>query len=185
MKIHQASLTANVARHIPLPGRYFRILNGSGIFEVEFSNGVRTDFVAGLGVELSDFDSLMIVSPTDQVVLVAVSNLPIDDNRLSGDVALSGTIDTKQAGAATNQYGAQVVGAVATLIADVTAARRSLLIQNLGSVDIYVGSSAAVTTASGVRVSGNGGTYETQAVGAVYAITAAGSSDVRFSEDVN
>lgn len=185
MKIHSATLQAGVARHVPLPGRYFRILNGAGIFEVEFSNGVRTDFVAGLGVVLPDFDDLIIVSATNQVVMMAVSNLPIDDNRLSGDVALSGALDTMAVGAASNEYGAVTVGTVATLVRAANAARRALLVQNNGTADIYVGSSAAVTVATGIRVSAGGGTYITEAVGTVYAISGAAGQNVRFSEDLN
>lgn len=185
MKIHTATLDAGVARHVPFSGRYFRILNGVGVFEVEFSNGVRTDFVAGLGVALPDFDGLIIVSPTDQVVMMAVSNLPIDDNRLSGDVALSGALDTKPVGAEINEFGAVVVGVAATLVRAANASRRSILVQNNGTADIYVGSSAAVTVATGIRVPLGGGAFESQAIGAVYAISGTAGQDVRFSEELN
>lgn len=101
MKIYDVTLAAGVAMNIPLPGRYFRILEGAGTFQIQFDNGVQTEFVAGLGIQLEPFNWAMLTSPTSQVVTVAVSDLRIDDNRLAGVVSVvNGEITNVLAGRA-------------------------------------------------------------------------------------
>lgn len=56
-------------------------------------------------------------------------------------------------------------------------------IQNLGNSDIYVGPSAGVTTANGLKISkGSSQAIQLDDGADIYCITASGSSDIRFAE---
>lgn len=78
---------------------------------------------------------------------------------------------------------AVTVTTAATLLAAGRGGREGILVQNLGATDIYVGG-PQVTAATGIRVAASGGTYTDEFYhGALYAVTAAGSStDVRVQE---
>lgn len=75
------------------------------------------------------------------------------------------------------------VGTTATILASGRGGREGILVQNLGAADIYVGGQN-VTAATGIKVSASGGTYSDENyAGALYAITASGTSaDVRVQE---
>lgn len=78
-------------------------------------------------------------------------------------------------------HGAKSVTTTATAILAGRSARESLLVQNLGSVDVYVGGST-VTTATGIKVAANESLSFDEFVGTLYGIVAAGACDVRFFE---
>jgi hypothetical protein len=61
--------------------------------------------------------------------------------------------------------------------------RKRIIVQNLGSQDIYIGTSAAVTTANGLKVP-KGANFEDDlgASVAIYMLTPSGTSDVRIAE---
>ncbi len=85
--------------------------------------------------------------------------------------------------AATLNTGAVTVTSTATLIKAANTARQAMVIQNLGpSADIYVGT-ATVTVATGLRIAVNDALDGIVFTGAIYGITASGSSDVRFFEE--
>lgn len=87
--------------------------------------------------------------------------------------------------AATLNVGAVSVTTTATLVKTSNTNRVSIIIQNLGpSSDIYVGPTSAVTTATGLRVSANDSLDGIVYTGTLYAITAVGSADVRYFEEV-
>lgn len=78
-------------------------------------------------------------------------------------------------------HGAVTVGTSAVVIAAADD-RESILIQNLGAADIYVGGSS-VTTANGVKVTASGGTLTLYTCAAVYAISGSAGNDVRYLEE--
>lgn len=77
------------------------------------------------------------------------------------------------------------VGTTAQLILAAAAGRLSLLIQNLGAADIYIGNSNAVTTGNGVKVPASGGVFAVNQMDgtaplAWYGISGSAGNDVRY-----
>jgi len=78
-------------------------------------------------------------------------------------------------------HGAVTVGTTATLIKSANANRRSLLIQNLGEGNIFIGGST-VTTGNGIKISAGGSIVIDNTTAAIYGIAAA-AQDVRYFEE--
>lgn len=85
--------------------------------------------------------------------------------------------------AATLNHGAVSVTTSETTIRSSTAARTSLIVQNLGSFTVYIGKTG-VTAANGLRVNAGESIGNIQYTGAVVGIAVGGSSDVRYWEEV-
>ena len=84
-------------------------------------------------------------------------------------------------------YGSKTITTNATLIADASTARHSIVISNAGSNIVYIGPDSSVTTSNGIPLqpdsiwdadSGGVKLY----MGAFYAIVASGTSDIRYWE---
>jgi len=95
-----------------------------------------------------------------------------------------GSINITQASATAATYGEETVTTTATkIIASNLAGRRKVIVQNLGSKDMFFGHNVSVTAATGVRVSA-GSSIELEFGPSldVYAITAASTADARYLE---
>lgn len=79
---------------------------------------------------------------------------------------------------------AQSITTTASQIAATSlAGRLSITIENLGSKDIYIGASNAVTAANGIKIAAGSSFSETLGAGAtIWAITPSGTADVRIAE---
>lgn len=93
----------------------------------------------------------------------------------SSDVPASGTPASSISGASVS------VAATATLIAAANVNRRSLLIRNVGSVDVYLGPSG-VTTSNGQKLAAGETLEDSATVAAWYGIVATGTCEVRTTE---
>lgn len=83
----------------------------------------------------------------------------------------------------TASNGATTVGTSATLVRAARTTRVGLTLQNLGSVDVFWGTTNAVTTASGLKLAaGIAVEIDARYSGDVYAIVASGTADVRYFE---
>lgn len=95
MEIFDVYLPAGRDELVPREGRYFRILSGVGAMNVSSDTGVNSLIFEGIGVNLANaetgasFKTLRLRSPATQTVTVAVSMLPITDDRLIGTVKAS------------------------------------------------------------------------------------------------
>lgn len=95
MELFTLSLTQNVPYTIPAVGRWFRVLIGSGDFQIRTSAGHESKYVAGLGIELPAFETLTITSlDKDQQIRCAISPFNIDDSRLIGEIATTFSVDS-------------------------------------------------------------------------------------------
>lgn len=74
------------------------------------------------------------------------------------------------------------VTGTATLICAARATRRSVLVENLGTTDVYLGGSGVTTTSGFLLVGTKGGMFTVPFTGAVYGITGGGTQRVAFSE---
>lgn len=78
---------------------------------------------------------------------------------------------------------ASVTTTAAEVLSSPLAGRREVTIQNNGTNDVYLGSSAAVTAANGIRIpKGSSATYEFGEDINIFMISATGTQDVRFLE---
>lgn len=163
---------------VDVPGNFFRVLQASGSLVVAFDDDGQAAFVEpGLAIYRDKAFSRLRLTNTSAVavgnVMVAVGFGRYDDNRLQ----YSGGIVIELGAALTSS--AVSVGTAAVQIATALSARKSLIIQNLGASDIFVGG-AGVTTATGIKVAGSGGSLALdKQTGAVYAISASAGQDVR------
>lgn len=89
-----------------------------------------------------------------------------------------------QASATSAAYGATSVSSTATkIIATNLANRRKVIVQNMGSKDMFFGHNNSVTTANGIRISaGSSAELEFGATLDLYGITASGTADARYLE---
>ncbi|MGE5476167.1 MAG: hypothetical protein ACM3Q1_05900 [Bacteroidales bacterium] len=72
-----------------------------------------------------------------------------------------------------------VASAAPVQLAAADGARQSVVIQNVGAADMYIGGSS-VTAATGLRIAANGGSYVVdKCTAAVWAITQAGAAEAR------
>lgn len=124
-------------------------------------------------VTATDLDIRNLVFATDKVDAsgssVSVSNKPIvnETNNSIKNSAFSATTTA------------------ALLTATPLSNRKSLIVQNLGSKDIYIGDSG-VTSANGVKISaGANAELKFDSAVALYAVTPTGTSDVRILEAAN
>ncbi len=84
--------------------------------------------------------------------------------------------------AASGSFSNTVVGAAALAVLGENLTRRQYIIQNLGTVAIYLGFTSALTVANGLQIPVNGVWIDDKYVGAVYLISSLAAQDVRYQE---
>lgn len=119
-------------------------------------------------------------------ITVDAVNLDIRDLAFATDkVDVSGSSITVAPFAASSAaYGNNTVTIVATkIIATNLSSRKSVIVQNLGSKDVYFGHDASITSLTATRI-GSGQSLELPYGPTldVYGITASGTADVRYNE---
>lgn len=161
------------------PGDFFRLLDCDFPVDVTYyKNGQEIARAEGVAegyaekFERTEFDRWTISSATTQT-LQFVARL---GNSVNYDAPPTGSVDIKNKRGAFVQTTPTVTSASAQLLA-ANASRSYLLIQNNSTTgDIFVRlDGAAATTANGIRIPGNGGSYELQDYNPTGAVTAIGS----------
>lgn len=183
MKTFAANLPAGGTITPQIAGKYVRVTKATGAVRVRTSQGVDLTLELGLGVGFAEpFESLEIYSATAQQIELAVGFGQVDDNRLVGTVNLTGGLSTAEVRGATHTASAVTVGTSAVQLEAADANRKNLIIQAI-SGDIFIGGANTVTVANGLKIAA-GGSFETQGVGAVWAIAASAGVDVREWKEV-
>lgn len=184
LRKYTRALVANESQTLDVPPSELLLCSsGSGVFTVSPENQNPVDVELGIGLRFDgpNFTKLRLLSSTTQTVSLYVGRGEVIDNRLVGNVDISGGI--RLAGSLTTTYGAVTVGVAATLIKAANASRASIIVQNLGTVAIYVGPDAGITTANAIKVEpSNSATLDYQ--GTIYAISGSAGQDVRYLEDI-
>jgi hypothetical protein len=85
----------------------------------------------------------------------------------------------KPSGATAAANGTATVTTSAAIVIAADGARRSALLQNTGSISIFVGTSAALTTANAIELV-PGAVMMTEYNGAIYALVTAGTGPLRY-----
>jgi hypothetical protein len=164
------TLAANASINLPVTGDYFKVMSATGLVCVRSDFGSLDDLIAGQGLENTPFKFLTIINKTasPNTVRIFVGDEHFIDG-MTGSIAVTSTA-MPTAGSHVNTQ-ATVTNVAAQLDA-VNAARKYLLIQNNHATGIvYLGFSAGVTAANGIKVV-PGGFYEPACVptGAIFAI---------------
>ena len=142
-----------------------------------------TDKVDVSGSEVS-LDSATLAALEN--ITVSATNLDIRDLVFATDkVDVSGsTILTQMDAFDTWKATAQSITSTASQVAATSlASRLSITIENLGSKDIFIGASNAVTISTGIKISAGSSFSESLGAAAtIWAITVTGTADIRIAE---
>lgn len=153
MEMFVQSLTVDQTYTIPLAGRYFRILTGTGKFKVSTDNGINSTVLAGLGCDFHnpndgrDFTEIQITPlDNDQTVEIVISSFPVTDSRLTGDVDINGVLSVVNAGGSDYAKNSVTVNATsAAKILDQNTTRASATIQLDSELHIWKDNSVGAT----------------------------------------
>lgn len=160
MSVTPLTLKANEDLNFPVAGRYLRLLSGVGNItaNVLYANGdsYRETLLVGIGYDLrsnSGDGCVAIVFNTDtaQSLQFLVSNFPTTDNRLVGNVQLTGNLQAQPDNGSSAVVGSVPVSAntaVQLLAADQTRVRGLVNIVASG----YIGTDNTVSAATGYPV---------------------------------
>jgi len=160
---------------------------------IDGSGFITTNINGTIAVSATDLDIRDLAFATDSVdvsgssVTVTATDLDIRDLAFASDSVTAhqggswsfsiGNISTWKTTAET------ATSTASELVSTPLASRAKTIIQNLGSKDIYIGPSNAVTTSNGVLVpKGSSMDYSFDDSADIWAITASGSSDIRVLE---
>jgi len=137
--------------------------------------------VSGSVVTVED-DGTFAIDSLPEPLDVSDATVTVTDDGALDVNSVGGTVATEPQRGQSGAYGQQDVSTAAVEVVAASADRQSVLVQNTGPETVYVGFDASVTAANGVEIAA-GGTYadETYA-GALYAVTASGTTDIRFQE---
>ena len=174
-----AGATVKIARQF----KHIRGLSGTAPYQVRFPNAAPSAFETGLAYNAPQtIESVELINngALSNTITVALADGPIDDNRLVGQIDISGGI--RNAGNRGASYGAVSVAATATLIRAENLNRGTILVQNNGAVDLYVANDTSVTAANGIKVPAGGSASVTLQTD-IYGIAASGTLDVRYLEE--
>lgn len=177
------TLNPGEARKITRRGRHIRGMASDETYAIRLDDGAPTKFQTGIAFDSPQvFTAVEIINTAaqTQTIEVLVSDGPVDDNRLVGQVDISGGI--RAAGNRSATYGAVTVGTSAQLVAAANNNRGTVLVQNLGAAPVYLGTDASVTTGTGLELAA-GGVATLTVQTAVYAIAGSAGQDVRFLEE--
>lgn len=124
------------------------------------------------------------VSGSDITATVSATDLDIRDLTFATDKVDASGSEVKQDSYDSIKNTAQTVTNTASALASTPLASRvNMLIQNLGTKDIWIGSSAAVTDSNGIKVpKGGSAEFMFSAASTPHAITSSGTADVRLLE---
>ncbi|MBT3041986.1 MAG: hypothetical protein KME67_03920 [Candidatus Thiodiazotropha sp. (ex Codakia orbicularis)] len=161
-----------------------RCLEGEDSFDIRPDDKNPVAMELGIGFTYKKpFNSLRIKNgATAQTIKLAIGDGTIHDNRMVGQLNITGGI--KAAANPTVSYGAVSggVGSTATLIQSANANRSSCLVQNLGAASIYIGSDNSVTVSNGIEIPA-GGNMEIKHTADIYGVCASGSQAARYMEE--
>ena len=180
-KKYSRALTAGQEITINAVGSAFRCTAGDAIFYVEPGESSKVEMQAGIGFAgpLSYQVWRIRNGITAQTIEFYIGDGQLLDNRLVGNIAITGGLKTAANAAGNNA--AVVIGTSAAIIKAANDTRSNIVIQNLSSNDLYIGG-AAVTVANGIKVAAGSSATVTHAAD-IYGIASGAGSDVRYLEE--
>lgn len=181
-KKFKRTLTAGQEISVDAIGGTFRCIAGDAIFFVKPDGSGKTEMQAGIGFRSEEQAKIwwILNGPTAQTIEFYIGDGDILDNRLVGNIAISGGLKSAANAAATHAAVALLAG-VAKVIKAANSGRSNIVVQNLGATAIYIGIDNGVSAANGIEVAPGASATLTHAA-AVWAICAA-AADVRYLEE--
>jgi|GEM_PF-3658193 len=163
--------------------KYCRILSSTATVLVGFDDDNMQELPVGVGVTQSKtFLKLRVenTSASANVIKIAVAMGDIADTRfnLDGSTVIPVTIQAASSFITT----AAVVGFIEAVVVPLNLTRKSVTIQNLGTMPIYIGG-VAVTVADGLKIASGGSFVIDKSTGAISAISGTAGQDVRIFEE--
>jgi hypothetical protein len=170
---------ANEEFPLPAPVNYVRLISASDSIFLRAGNHFM-ELELGLGFAFNQsYDRVYIKSETEQTIKITYGKGRVDDNRLVGNVDISGGI--KLSSYPTSSYGTVTVDSTATLIRNSNNLRGRLTLQNHGG-DIWIGNDNSVTDSNGIKINANS-TAVIESNDAIYGIALTDGQDIRYWED--
>jgi hypothetical protein len=159
-----------------------RCLAGDAGFTIKPDDKNPVSMELGIGFTYKkSFDSIRIKNgSTAQTIKLAIGDGVIEDNRLVGQVDISGGL--RQAANRTTSYGNAIVGIAALNVVAANTSRSTVLIQNLGPGLLYHGTDNTVTTVTGIQIPVGSAVPFTHDDD-VYLIADTAGTDVRYLEE--
>lgn len=203
ISLDEILIDANTSNIAISDGTNTLAVNANGSLDVEFAAGAQIEITDGTEtllinadgslnavVTATDLDIRGLAFATDSVdvsgssVTVSATDLDIRNLTFATDkVDASGSNVRTSSDTGISNSQAAVTATAAEVLASPLANRREVTIQNEGTQPVYVGSSAGVTAANGLKISkGASATFEWGANVDIFMISASGSQDVRFLE---
>lgn len=145
--------------------------------DVNIADGGNSITVDAVDFDIRDLshsqDSIKIGDGTDFLAVNADGSLNVQGTFTAEDDAY----DTLKA---TNQ---SITTTASQIAATALSGRKNIIVQNLGSSDIYVGESSGVTSSTGLLISKKSNLeLKASALASLYALTSAGTADIRIME---
>lgn len=184
MATYAYTLNPGEVRRLAVRGRFVRGMSSDAPYMLRIGSEAPTRFQTGIAFESPrEFDQVELINShaTAQRIEIVISDGFVDDNRLVGQVDISGGI--RAAGNRSATAGAMAVSTIAVEVAPPEPARAAMLIQNLGAANLFVGIDGTVSASTGIRVA-PGGLASLTLQGAIWAVAEAGSLDVRYLEEI-
>ncbi len=184
MRLYQHTIPAGESRTITARGKFIRGMAGNARYQIQIEGKAATDFETGIAMETADFFPAFRIINTDaaeQTIEVAVSDYPVDDNRLTAHLTAEGLLQVVTTGGTSRAVSTVTIpAATATKIlsADTTRLKASVSISFAGrlGVDNTVSATVGFPVASG-------GLWQDENTGELWAYSTAGGS-VDIIEDL-
>lgn len=173
------------------------ISDGTDTLAINADGSINVAFAAGAEIKITDgTDDLAINADGSINAVVSATDFDIRDLTHASDsvkvgdgtdflaINADGSVNVKTAaGAAIKNSAATVTTTAAQVLASPLASRTSVIIQNEGSANVYVGFDNTVTASNGIKISkASSATLDVGTAATIYMIAASGSQDVRFLE---
>lgn len=102
MDLSSIGLVAGVPYKLPVAGRFFRILRGTGRFKIQTEvlqgKSIHSNYIAGIGSDLGYFEAIWITADESQNCDVLISDFETSDSRLTGDIDINGLLTVATVG---------------------------------------------------------------------------------------
>lgn len=169
------SLGASEAQTVGVAGMFVHVRSATGEFEIKTNNGDRVPVVSGEKVRFpTPFESLTVKDlsgSSNAIEIIYGAGGDFQSDTLSGSISLN-------QGSAIADSAVSVLGTATVLVA-AGSGRESLRFQNLGTDDIYIGSTG-VTVATGQKIAAGETHIEDNAPNAAWsAIASVAGQDTR------
>lgn len=161
------------------------ISDGTNTLGVNANGSIDVEFAAGAQVQITDGADTLAVNADGSInSVVAATDLDIRDLTFATDKVDASGSEVKQDSYDSLKNTAQTVTNTASALAGTPLTNRvNMLIQNLGTKDIWIGSDNTVTDTTGVKVpKGGSAEFMFSATSTPHAITSSGTADVRILE---